>query len=143
MVAVILEITREEPFSTLVKIKEKLEARLPSKPHIHVSTIARHLENQLISLKIAGKDADVPFKRNIASTKELRFENATWLAALPIKDIIYVDECGINLFTRRTQGGAPIGEPVRQCILAVRMATSALSWLSMQISDILISSSGL
>ena len=56
MVETLLAIARDEPFSTLVTLKNKLEALFPSKPRVHISTIARHSRNQLISLKIAGKD---------------------------------------------------------------------------------------
>lgn len=123
MKAVMLEIAREEPFSTLTAIKEKLEIRLPSKPRLHISTICRHLKDQLISLKIAGKDADVPFRRNTSVTKEVRYAYASWLTSVNVQDnIIYIDECGINLFTRRTQGRAPVGQRVRQRIAGARMA---------------------
>ena len=123
MVATILEIAREEPFSTLTAIKEKLQVRLPHKPRVHISTIARHLENMLISLKIAGKDADVPHRRNTPTTKETRHQYAIWLTSLPVNHhVVYIDECGINLFTRRSQGRAPVGQPVRQRIVGARMA---------------------
>ena len=88
MVETLIAIARDEPFSTLVTLKDKLEARLPSKPRAHISTIARHLENQLISLKIAAKDADVPLRRNIPTTKQRRFEYATWLSGLQINDSV-------------------------------------------------------
>lgn len=123
MVATILQIARDEPFTTLTTIKDKLESRLPNKPTVHISTISRHLKNQLISLKIAGKDADVPHRRNTDATKETRFDYVTWLTTLTVNDsLIYVDECAINLFTRRTQGRAPIGQPVRQRVTGARMA---------------------
>ena len=123
MINALLEIAREEPFTTLTTIKEKLEQRFPEKPTVHISTISRHLKDQLISLKIAGKDADVPYRRNIATTKDNRFNYVTWLTTLSVNDnIIYVDECAINLFTRRTQGRAPIGQPVRQQVIGARMA---------------------
>lgn len=123
MIVAIHDIAREEPFSTLTNIKAKLEVRLPLKPRVHISTIARHLENMLISLKIAGKDADVPYRRNIPSTKEARYHYATWLTSLPVDhNVVYIDECSINLFTRRSQGRAPVGQPVRQRVVGARMA---------------------
>ena len=60
MVETLLVIARDESFSTLVTLKNKLEARLPSKLRMHISTIARHLGNQLISQKSAGKDTGIP-----------------------------------------------------------------------------------
>ena len=43
------------------------------------STIARHLQNQLITTKIAGKDSD---ERNRPNIIERRFQYATWLVNL-------------------------------------------------------------
>lgn len=123
MVREILRLALANPFTTLQAINDQLRANLPVKPHIHTSTVARHLENQLISVKIAGKDADVPIRRNTAANKEKRFQYATWLVNLPanLHHIIYIDECGFNLFQRRTQGRAPVGERVRRQIDGVRM----------------------
>ena len=117
MVAEIRRIARENPFTTLVQIQDRLQANLPDKPRIHTSTIARHLMNQLISLKIAGKDADVPHQRNTQDSKEKRFLYAQWLTHLPANvHLIYVDECGFNIYQRRRQGRAEIGQRVRRRI---------------------------
>ena len=98
-------LARENPFTTLVRIQDQLVANLPNKPRIHTSTIARHLHNQLISLKIAGKDADVPHQRNLPINKEKRHTYAQWITTLPpTSHVIYIDECGFNVFQRRRQG---------------------------------------
>ena len=116
----ILRLAREKPFTTLVEIQDGLLRAFPDK-RIHTSTIARHLTNNLISLKIAGKDADVPWKRNSPEAKERRFQHATWLSTLPINHhVIYVDECGFNIYQRRSQGRAPVGQRVRREINASR-----------------------
>lgn len=118
MAETLLAITQDEPFSIFVTIKE-LEAYLSSKPRVHISTIVRHF-----SLKIAVRQPDVPLRRNIPPTKQRRFEYASWLAGLQISDsdiYMYLDECGINLFTRRTQRRAPVGQAVRQRVLGTRM----------------------
>ena len=60
---VILQITTEELLTTLVKIQEQLFFRLPGKPPILTATIAHHQELNLISIKIAGKDAHVLFEQ--------------------------------------------------------------------------------
>lgn len=115
MIGCILAIVQEKPFTTLTKLNEDLQERLPDKPHITISTIARHLQDQLITLKIAGKDADVPFRRNTAQTKEVRYQYAIWLTNIPINHkIVYIDESGFNLYQRRTQGRAPRGEAVHR-----------------------------
>ena len=44
----------------------------PSKPAHH----------QLITTKVAGKDSDVPYERNLLNTIEPRFQYATWLVNL-------------------------------------------------------------
>lgn len=64
MLEKIMRIAREN-------IKDHLLKNLPTKPIIHTSTITRHTDNQLISLKIAGKDSDVPDQRNLVTNKKI------------------------------------------------------------------------
>ena len=99
------------------------------------SIIARHLQNQLITTKIAGKDSDVSFERNSPNTIERRFQYATWLvnlgryshlpacatsSILSFTGIhqrqVYIEESGFNIFTRRIKGRAPGGERVRRVV---------------------------
>ena len=120
MLAEIFRLARENPFTTLVQIQDQLRAAMPEKPRIHNSTIARHLQNQLISMKIAGKDADVPRQRNTNENKQKRYAYAEWLAHLPLNaHIIYIDECGFNLFTRRRQARSAVGERVRRQVKGI------------------------
>ena len=107
--------------------------RFASQTAISNSIIARHLQNQLITTKIAGKDSDVPYERNRPNTIERRFQYATWLvnlgqySHLPVcatssipsftgvhQHQVYIDESGFNIFTRRTKSHAPLGERVRR-----------------------------
>lgn len=105
MIDVLLEIVQRLPFTTLTSINDELRRRLPNKPHVTAKTIARHLDLQLITVKIAGKDADVPFRRNTPETKQRRQEYAPWLTDLDVRHkIIYIDESGFNIYQRRTQG---------------------------------------
>lgn len=114
MDAAIREAALFAPFSTLNNIRQQLLLNFPDSP-ISVSTVARHLEGHAISTKIAGKDADVPFERNRPATIHRRTQYAQWLAGLGIEErIIYVDESGYNIYTRRTKGRAPVGERVRR-----------------------------
>lgn len=82
MIRAIREIALQEPFPTLTTIKEKFEVRLLYKPYVHISTVARHLNNRLISLKIIGKDADVSYRRSTETTKERRFQYIIWLLSV-------------------------------------------------------------
>jgi transposase len=109
------------PFATLTAINEAVRERLPQKPRVSTATVAKHLENQLISVKIAGKDADVPLERNRPENINRRQDYANWLTNLGVTDrIVYIDESGYNIFTRRTQGRAPIGDRVRRRVCGSR-----------------------
>ena len=68
VVDAILLIAREKPFSTC-----------QHKFHIPTATVARHLEAQLISVKIAGKNQMCHFNATHPK-KEQRFKYATWFA---------------------------------------------------------------
>jgi len=99
-----------------VQINEELQVRLPNKPNIHISTLAKALDGMLVRLK---KLEDAPIDRNSPATKELRREYATWFMQNANANFIFVDECGFNLFTARTRGRARINQR------AVRQVTSS------------------
>ena len=50
----------QEPFTMLRRLNETLLEQFP----ILISTVARHFESQLMTMKIAGKDAEMPLQRN-------------------------------------------------------------------------------
>ena len=81
MQAFIRDFVLQQPFTTIAAVGQELAVRFPDTA-ISNSTIARHLQNQLITTKIAGKDSDVPFERNRPNTIERRFQYATWLVNL-------------------------------------------------------------
>lgn len=72
----LLEIIDQFPFVTLDGINQKLRQALPNKPNVSTATVARTLDGQLITCKIAGKDADVPAERNRPVTIDRRREYA-------------------------------------------------------------------
>ena len=79
------------------------------------ATVARTIDGVLITLKTAGKDSDVPVARNIPRVVNARIEYAQFYMDNGANDhVIYIDESGYNVFTRRTQGRAPIAERVRR-----------------------------
>ena len=86
------EIALAAPFTTSTNMKQQLLQRCPGVP-ISLSTVPRHLDGHVISIKIAGKDADTPFKRNCPATVERRRQYDQWLVGLNINHrLIYVDE---------------------------------------------------
>ena len=108
-----MEIVREFPAYTLEQINTELQNRLPMKPRISVSTVCKKLDAQLITNK---KLEDAPAERNFDATKVVRRDYANWLMQEGInQNLVFVDEAGFNLYTRRTRGRAARGErAVRQ-----------------------------
>ena len=105
MQLVMLDIISERPFSTLADINREMRNRLPLAPRVTDTTIARHLEGKLITVKIAGKDSDVPAvvrmgppslllpaDRNKPANIEKRQQYAMFLTNLSVNDhLIYID----------------------------------------------------
>ena len=92
---------------TLKQIKHRLQLELPDKPRVSISSVAAMLDGQLITLK---KLEDAPFERNSPAVKQERRNYATWFTREGVnRNLIYVDECGFNIYTRRTRGRAVCG----------------------------------
>lgn len=103
---------------TLKQINAQLRQTFPQKPHISISTLATMLDGQLVAMKNLE---DAPVERNSPDTKEERRQYATWLAAEGVnQNIVYVDECGFNLYTRRTRGRALVGQRAVRQVAASR-----------------------
>ena len=78
------------------------------KPSISRTTLADLLEACLIFLK---KMEDAPAERNSERTKQARRQYGQWLLNEGVqKELIFIDEAGVNLHTRRTRGRAPSGQ---------------------------------
>lgn len=118
------DVVGEHPTFTLLQLKAELEVQLPLKPHISTSTIARCLEGQLIVMK---KMEDATQERNSESTKNSRKEYAEWLLNIGLQhEMIFIDEAGINLWTRRTRGRAPRGQRAVRVVNGRRGKTQLL-----------------
>ena len=99
----LLDLVDRNPFASLTILNQQLRTALPQKAEVSVATIARVLDGNLITCKIAGKDADVPARRNQPITILRRQEYAQFFTQLGLFDnIVYVDESGYNIFTRRS-----------------------------------------
>ena len=84
------------------------------KPAISRSTLARALDGMLLNLKLAE---DIPEGRNDDRNLQQRVDYAQWFLRQGVLDhCIYIDECGYNLWTRRSYGRAPRGQPVRRVV---------------------------
>lgn len=100
-------IVEEKPAFTLRQINQELRHRLPNKPHLSVTSLARCLKGRLIVLK---KLEDSPIERNSDRVKTQRHDYAQWLMQDGLhNELVFIDESGINLWTRRTRGRAVVG----------------------------------
>ena len=111
----LVQLLEENPLWTLQQMRQELHNR--HGVEVGTSTIARQLDKQLITLKSLGRDADVPVARNSPENIARRREFVEWLLGLPADcHVIYVDETGFNLWTRRGQGRSRRGQRVRRVI---------------------------
>ena len=99
------EILSENPTLTLEAIHAELRERLPA---VHARTIAKHLDGMLYTLTLAH---GVPAERNRADFIERRNENAHWfLEEANLHHPVFIDECGFNIWTSRSQGRSRRGD---------------------------------
>lgn len=126
---VLQTIVDEEPTLTLNQINEELRRKLPSKPQIEISTLSKTLRGMLITLKLSQ---DVVMQRNSQPVLERRAQYAKWLLenGMQVK-LVYLDECGFNLWTKRSFGRSLRGHRVPRVVNNQRgsnvMATLAIS----------------
>lgn len=108
MVEKIIEIVEENPAITIPNIIAELRNRLPNKPPISETTVCRALHEQLISLK---KLHYIPTDRNKDDVKRARQDYATWLLQEgQLRNLIFIDESGFNIWLKRTYGRARRGQ---------------------------------
>lgn len=117
----------DDPLLTLRSINVHLRNRLPHKPLISLSCLANTLDKMLVTIKLVR---DQPAQRNSAEVLDARFYYATWFLEQD-SHVIYIDECGYNVWTRRSYGRSPRGTPAVRTIAKQRgcnvMCTLAIS----------------
>ena len=83
-------------------------SRLLEKPHVHQRAIGKHLDGMLYSLKLSRI---LPADRNRPDVVQGRHDYANWfLEEANIHHPVFIDECGFNIWTDRSQGRASVGE---------------------------------
>lgn len=102
-----VNIVEEHPEFTLDQINSELRTVLPAHAHIGRSTLSSMLHGELIVMK---KLEDAPIQRNSEEVKNRRKEFAEWILQAMNKELVFIDEAGINLYTQRTRGRARVGE---------------------------------
>lgn len=110
MLAALTRYVEEKPTVTLKEMQEKLLADFPAAPAVTTQAISRRLDGTLcITLKDARR---VHGHWNSEVTKEARFQHVTWMleTGTLVRNLIYIDECGCNLWTARTKGWAGVGD---------------------------------
>uniref|UniRef100_A0A1I8I4S3 DDE-1 domain-containing protein n=1 Tax=Macrostomum lignano TaxID=282301 RepID=A0A1I8I4S3_9PLAT len=101
---------------------DQQQAQLRRSLEVSTKTVRRTLDKQLITLKCLGRDADVPVVRNSPENRACRREFALWLTGVPPeRHLIYVDETGFNIWTRRFQGRSRRGQRVRRVLRGVQV----------------------
>ena len=100
MRATLEELLDDNPLLTLKQMKQQFEVRLPHKPIVSTSTIARTLNGMLITLKLAKH---VPDLRNAARVLDARREYANWfLREGVLGHLVFIDETGYNMDSQIT-----------------------------------------
>ena len=109
----LVNIIEEKSTITLKEMKSQMELQRPDWPHVTVQCISKALDGELITIK---QLRNIPQQRNSDFVKLARREYMLWWTEEAVHNqLVYVDECGFNLYTSRTQGRAERGfRAVRQ-----------------------------
>ena len=95
-------------------MEASLIEHLPDKPRVSTTTIARALDGMMMTLKLVE---DVPDARNSPAVLDQRVQYAEWfLEHGVLAHLIFIDETGYNIWTRRSQCRAPRGIPARRVV---------------------------
>ena len=98
---------QDKPTITLLEMKGKLLSAFPGLPAMSLTTISRALDGSLITLKLLRS---VPTQWNADDVKSERVEYVNWYFQEGTqREIVFVDECGFNIWTSRTQGRSARG----------------------------------
>ena len=112
------EILNENYLLTLTQLNQELKQRLPRKPRICDRPVARTLEGMLFRVKLARP---VPADRNCPDVIQKRLDYANWFMG---HAVVFIDECGYNIWTAITHGRARRGERAYRQVCGCLLYTS-------------------
>ena len=102
------DIINENCLLTIAEMNRELRLRLPHKPVIHDRTVAKALKGMLYRVKLARP---LPADRNRPDVLQKRVEYGNWfMGHAVVNHTVFIDECGYNIWTTRSQGRALRGE---------------------------------
>ena len=102
------EIINENPMLTLQGINDELQERLPEKPRVNSRTVGKILDGMLYTRKLARR---CPAERKRPDVIERRRAYAAWFLEEAIENqVVFVDECGFNIWTARSHGRSTRGD---------------------------------
>ena len=102
------DIINENCLITIAERNRELRLRLPHKQVIHDRTVARALEGMLYRVKLARP---LPADRNRPDVLQNRVEYGNWfMGHAVVNHTVFIDVCGYNIWTARSQGRALRGE---------------------------------
>lgn len=116
----VLELVETKPTVTLREMKASLQAVFPESPSVSVQTLSRFLDGQLYTVKLIR---NITPQWNAPDVKAERDNYVNWLTAEAMQDgsyLVYVDECAFNIWTARSFGRAPLGDPAVRVVCASR-----------------------
>lgn len=112
---------QQNPFLTLGDMARRLGEQFPDKPRVSYKTVDRMLAGLLYTVKLATKATDIRRSTNSAANIEARRDYAEFMLGLqPHARIVFLDETGYNLWTRRSQGRALVGRPLKRTVTTQR-----------------------
>ena len=104
----IIHAVEKNPLVTLKAINANLRHDIQEAHRVNVTTISRYLDVQLYTVKTVR---NIPADRNGQDVLVDRQNFARWFMETGIEaNLIYIDESGINLWTRRDRGRARKGQ---------------------------------
>jgi len=119
------EIVDNNNLLTIAQINSALREALPNKPHIEKSCLAATMDGMLYSVKSL---TTIPEQRNSDRVKGQRKTYADWFLqeAVLVPNLVFLDECGFNLWTCRTRGRSRIGLPATRVVAGQRGQNTTL-----------------